>query len=112
MTESTSNSIHITPNPNPDDFYKYAYTSLLRRRVIASCDKVISCGDELERAINELLRDMQEMIYNCTPDEVEAMKYELADPQQYATVCVTSVMNALNELRNYKLYCLTHSDKI
>ena len=45
MAESTAT--HITPNP--DDFYKYAYTSLLRRRVIASCDKVISCGDELVR---------------------------------------------------------------
>lgn len=107
MAENTSTNIAT----NPEEFYKYAYTSLLRRRVVASCDKVISCGDELERAINTLLQDMQEMIYNCTPDEVEAMKYELTDPQRAATRCVNCVMDALNEIRNYKLYCMTHSDR-
>ena len=104
MPEPTSTTNLAT---NPEEFYKYAYTSLLRRHVASSCDKVITCGEEFERAVESLLKDMQEMIYNCTSDEVDAMKCELEGPQQAVANCVRSVMNALNELRRYKLSHLT-----
>ena len=104
MPETTSTTNLAT---TPEEFYKYAYTSLLRRHVASSCDNVITCGEEFVRGVESLLNDMQEMIYNCTPDEVDAMKSELGAPQQAVADCVCSVIEALNELRRYKLAYLT-----
>ena len=102
-----SGSMPTDISKHPENFYKYAYTSLLRRRVIESCDNVISCGDELERAINELLRDMQEMLYNCTSEEVEAAQQELNDPLTRAKDIVDELPSLIAALRKYKLRLLS-----
>lgn len=90
-----------------ENFYKYAYTSLLQRQVVSSCDSVISYGESLQQAIEVMFKDMQEMLYNCTSEETTAVQQDLEDPQTSAARTIDDLADLISALRRYKLRLLS-----
>lgn len=94
----------------PTEFYRYAYTELLHRYVVASCDKVIESVDVLQHDIESLLKDTQELIYNCTPAEVEAIKAITQEPVKDVEACAQNLAETLSALQQYKSAILASED--
>ena len=102
-----SGSVPTDISKHVENFYKYAYTSLLQRQVVSSCDSVISYGESLQQAIEAMFKDMQEMLYNCTSEEATAVQQDLEDPQTSAARIIDDLADLISALRRYKLRLLS-----
>lgn len=88
------------------EFYKYAYAKSIRRNVNDSCERAIESGEALQKNLEAVLKDLQELIYNSTSAERRSILDSLGcqadsfdELRRYASIVAVLVKT----LRCYKI---------
>lgn len=91
------------------EFYRYAYTELLNRKLIDSCDDFLQKADNLQHSIEDTMKAMQEVLYNGTREETPDIRYSMENPQDMLNQCSYVLADAVAEIRKYKLLLISEN---
>ena len=93
------------------EFYKYAYTELLHRNLLSSCDAFIAQNEQIQKVAETLLKDIQDYVYNIPESESNDVRDSSESPKKAIEVASRTLIDAISIIQRYKLELLSNQPK-
>lgn len=100
-----------SPDTMSTEFYRYAYTELLNRKLVDSCETFLKKADTLQHSIEDTMKAMQEVLYNGTKEQTPDIRYSMEHPQDMLNQCSYVLADAVAEIRKYKTMLISENNK-
>lgn len=109
MNEDNKSAVE-TPDMLSTEFYRYAYTELLNRKLIDSCDDFLQKADALQHSIEDTMKAMQEVLYNGTKEEAPSIHFMMDHPQDMLNQCSCVLIDVVADIMKYKMMLIADNN--